>query len=143
MNPVQRLITSALVALAIVAGLGACSKEEAAPAALVRLGPEEFAARMGNSGAEVINVHIPYEGELEDTDAFIPFDQIVGDTALPADKGSEVLLYCMTGRMSVTAGDALTAAGYTDVSHLEGGMRAWEAAGKTLLHNTQESGPGH
>jgi rhodanese-related sulfurtransferase len=104
---------------------------------LGRLDPAQFADRMDDAGAEVINVHIPYEGELADTDAFIPFDHILGDAQLPADKGSEILLYCMSGRMSETAGNALTGAGYTNVSHLEGGMKAWEAAGNTLFHNKQ------
>ncbi len=133
-----------MVAAALAAGLAACSSgddqpEAAQEAAFGRLDPDEFAARMGNDGADVINVHVPYEGELEATDAFIPFDRIVGDPRLPADKDSEVLLYCMTGRMSETAGAALLQAGYTDVSHLEGGMRAWEAAGKTLVQKPQES----
>ena len=36
--------------------------------------------------------------------------------------------------MSRTAGAALLAAGYTDVAHLDGGMHAWEAAGRPLVH---------
>ncbi|MGH9283758.1 MAG: rhodanese-like domain-containing protein, partial [Acidimicrobiales bacterium] len=64
---------------------------------------------------------------------------ILSDAQLPADKGSEVLLYCMSGRMSETAGNALLEEGYTNVSHLEGGMRAWEAAGKPLIQKPQES----
>ncbi len=141
-----------LLGLTIVAGLGtglaSCSSghevhptatdraagDQATPT-LVHLDPEQFAGRMADAGAAVINVHIPYEGELEGTDAFIPFDRIVGDTELPADKGSEVLLYCMSGRMSEIAAAALLKAGYSNVSHLEGGMRAWESAGKPLLHN--------
>jgi rhodanese-related sulfurtransferase len=127
------------VTAAMVIGL-ACGSDEGGPspaAALTRLDPEAFATRMGDSDAQVINVHIPYEGELENTDAFIPFDRIVGDAQLPADKGSEVLLYCRSGRMSETAGKALNQAGYTNVSHLEGGMKAWEAAGKPLIHKPQ------
>jgi rhodanese-related sulfurtransferase len=83
----------------------------------------------------LINVHVPYEGELEHTAAFIPFDHIVGDARLPQDKSTEVLLYCRSGRMSEIAGDALHAAGYTHLAHLEGGMRGWEAAGRKLLQN--------
>jgi rhodanese-related sulfurtransferase len=110
-------------------------------ARFTRLDPEQFAARMANADAHVINVHIPYEGELENTDAFIPFDRIVGDPRLPSDNASEVLLYCKSGRMSETAGEALNKAGYTNVSHLEGGMKAWEAAGKPLVHRPQNGEP--
>jgi rhodanese-related sulfurtransferase len=95
---------------------------------------------MGNPDAKVINVHVPYEGELDGTDAFVHFERILGDAALPADKGSEVLLYCMTGRMSEIAGNALLSqAGYTNVAHLEGGMKAWEAAGRPLIHDKNHS----
>lgn len=148
--PVRLLAGLAAVALLLVScgsddsepeasGSDAGGSAATATAAFGRLDPEQFAARMGNSGAAVINVHIPYEGELEDTDAFIAFDSIVGDARLPADKDSEVLLYCMSGRMSETAGNALNQAGYTNVSHLEGGMKAWEAAGRQLLHKPQSS----
>ena len=133
-----------LAAVSLVVGLASCSSDEDRPsraAALGRLDPEQFATRMRDAGAQVINVHIPYEGELEHTDVFIPFDRIVGDAQLPADKDSEVLLYCKSGRMSETAGKALNQAGYTNVSHLEGGMKAWEAAGKPLIHKPQTDEP--
>ena len=103
--------------------------------AFARLDPATFAGRMHDRGAVLIDVHVPYEGEIEHTDEFIPYDHIVGDTHLPKDKNTEVLLYCRTGRMSEEAGTALHNAGYTRIAHLEGGMRGWEAAGRKLLHN--------
>ena len=140
MTPSRRRLIAVVVAACF--GLAACGSDDGgqSQATLSRLAPEEFATRMPDA-ATVINVHIPYEGELERTSAFIPFDKIVGDSKLPADKGSDVLLYCMTGRMSEEAGNALIGAGYTNVSHLEGGMKAWEAAGKTLIQ-TPQSGDG-
>ena len=104
-------------------------------AAFARLDPAAFADRMDDKDAVLINVHIPYEGELENTDQFIPFDKILGDSRLPKDKDSEILLYCRTGRMSEEAGNALHNAGYTNLAHLEGGMRGWEAAGRKLIQN--------
>jgi rhodanese-related sulfurtransferase len=103
--------------------------------AFARLDPAAFADRMNDSGAAVINVHIPYEGELEQTDAFIPYDKILSDSRLPKDKDGEILLYCRSGRMSEEAGTALHDAGYTNIAHLEGGMKGWEAAGRTLIHD--------
>jgi hypothetical protein len=50
----------------------------------------------------VINVQVPYEGELERTDAFAPYLEIVGDTGLPAARDAEILLYCRSERMSPT-----------------------------------------
>jgi phage shock protein E len=106
-----------------------------AAAEFERLDPAAFEKRMASEGVAVINVHIPYEGELADTDAFIRYDEILGDSRLPADKDSEVLLYCRSGRMSEEAGAELNKAGYTKVAHLEGGMKAWEASGRELIHD--------
>lgn len=82
----------------------------------------------------LINVHIPYEGEIEKTDTFIPFDQIVANSAsLPKDKNAPIILYCRSGRMS---GEALTTVrklGYTNVKHVSGGMDAWKNSGGKLL----------
>lgn len=103
--------------------------------AFSRLDPAAFADRMKEEGAVVVNVHIPYEGELENTDEFIPYDKIVGDARLPEDKDKQILLYCRSGRMSEEAGAALFQAGHTKVAHLEGGMIAWEHAGKELIQN--------
>jgi rhodanese-related sulfurtransferase len=120
----------------------AAEKESAREqAAFAHLDPEQFAAWMGYPTAYVVNVHVPYEGELEHTDAFIPFDRIVGDTRLSADRDAEIFLYCKTGHMSAIAGEALSRAGYRHVSHLEGGMKAWEASGKPLIHRPQEGEP--
>ena len=107
----------------------------AGTAAFARLDPAAFAERLNNSDAALINVHIPYEGELEQTDAFIPYNKIAGDPGLPEDKNTEILLYCRSGRMSEEAGAVLHEEGYTNVAHLEGGMNAWEAAGRKLVHN--------
>ena len=106
-----------------------------AGAPFTRLDPAAFAKHMGDKGAVLIDVHVPYEGELPHTDAFIPFDHVAGASQLPKNKNTEILLYCRTGRMSEIAANALHAAGYTRLAHLEGGMRAWESSGHQLLHD--------
>lgn len=98
---------------------------EALPAA-------EFEARARADEALVINVHVPYEGEMPDTDAHVPFDQI-SDAVLPPDRDAPIALYCMSGRMSEIAAKTLLSMGYRRVYHLKGGMRAWEAAGRPLF----------
>jgi rhodanese-related sulfurtransferase len=81
----------------------------------------------------LINVHIPYEGEIQGTDAFIPFNTIADALdALPADKDAEIVLYCMSGRMSEIAATTLVEHGYTNVRHVRGGMIAWRQAGLPL-----------
>ncbi|MFZ5920273.1 MAG: rhodanese-like domain-containing protein [Chloroflexota bacterium] len=79
-----------------------------------------------------INVHIPFEGNIAETDLSIPYDQITepGNLAqLPADKNAKIVLYCRSDRMSTIAAEALVKMGYTNIWNLEGGMVGWERAG--------------
>lgn len=81
-----------------------------------------------------INVHTPYEGEIEKTDTFISYDMIVANKdRLPEDKNTPIVVYCKSGNMSKSAMQTLTEMGYRNVSHLEGGWKAWEKAGNDLL----------
>lgn len=81
----------------------------------------------------LVNVHIPYEGELPQTDRFIPFDEIATKLdQLPA-KDAPIVLYCRSGRMSTEAAAVLVGQGYTNVFELDGGFNAWVAEGHELL----------
>ena len=84
-------------------------------------------------GFTFINVHAPYEGEIEKTDAFIAYDKIIENSnLLPKDKNAPIILYCKTGRMSAEALETVKKLGYTNVKHLAGGMDNWEKAGGNL-----------
>ena len=106
---------------------------------LRRLAPAEFDERLSDQAVTVVNVHVPYDGELAGTHAFVEFDQIVGDPAIPADRAAPILLYCRSGRMSRIAGEALIAAGYQDVVDLDGGMDAWEATGRPIVRDSRNA----
>ena len=94
-------------------------------------GPAQFATTLEQPSAVVINVHVPYDGEIAGTDLFMPFDQIE-PAALPADRATPLVVYCRSGSMSATAVVTLAALGYTNIVELAGGMSAWEAAGHAL-----------
>lgn len=81
-----------------------------------------------------INVLIPYEGEIKDTDLFIPYNEIQKNlNKLPPEKNAKIVLYCRTDRMSIIAAHTLVTLGYSNVWSLEGGMTAWKKAGLPVL----------
>jgi len=97
--------------------------------------PQELQAMLEAKDFPLINVHIPYEGEIEPTDAFIQYDRIQEHLSeLPSDTGAKIVLYCRSGNMSDIAARTLIELGYTDVWNLNGGMIAWEAAGYPLVY---------
>lgn len=104
------------------------------------LAPADFQPSITRTDAFVVNVHIPYEGEIEGTDAFIPFDEIAKHAEeLPSDKSAPLYIYCRSGRMSAEATPGLQRLGYTNIIDLEGGMRAWEEAGLPLVRRQAAS----
>ncbi len=101
---------------------------------LINLTSKELAVMLEKKDFFFVNVHIPYEGEIQNTDAFIPYDKIADNLdKLPKDKNAKIVLYCMSDRMSKIAGDELLRLGYTNVSHLSGGMVDWEKSGFEII----------
>lgn len=93
--------------------------------------PADFESALADPDAVIINVHIPYDGEIRGTDLFMAFDDI-NTTVLPNDRATPLLVYCRTGNMSTIAVDRLVTLGFTDIVELDGGMNAWQTSGRTL-----------
>ncbi|MFD2165292.1 rhodanese-like domain-containing protein [Thalassotalea euphylliae] len=45
---------------------------------------------------------------------------------LPSDKSQLIVVYCRSGRRAGVAEDILANAGYTNVWHMDGDMKAWQ-----------------
>ncbi len=142
------LLTTAAMLLSVLVGCGGPAAESGSSTGPVPastessklLQPDGFARAIADPARFTINVHIPFEGALPDTDAMIPYNQIERKRAqLPPDRNVPVAVYCKSGRMSADASKALASLGYHDIIELDGGMNGWRAAGKPV-QSTPPSG---
>ena len=93
------------------------------------LEPAEVARKAGREGVALIDVREDNEwksGHIKGA-RHIP----LGKLQEPHDPGTircpdEVVLYCRSGNRSATAANILVKGGFEDVSHLGGGIIAWE-----------------
>ena len=126
--------------LAVVATLTGCQSRavtgEPVPVGMgsyQSIGPAELDTMLKNKDFVLINVHIPFAGDIVGTDLSIPYDQIEQNLSqLPADKAAKIVLYCRSGRMSQIAAEELVSLGYTNIWDLKGGMVDWEQAGYSI-----------
>ena len=130
-----------MVALAACGGAQKAAAPTQAPTAVrqqpatghIDLTAKQLKEMLASKDFTLVNVHIPYDGEIAQTDLFIPYNEIAGQLGKLPDKSARIVVYCRSGPMSTLAAQALVAAGYANVMELDGGMSAWEAAGYELL----------
>ena len=135
----------ALASLLVVAcGSGASSPEDDAAVldqfpknadGYADISAQQLAGLIEDQDLTLINVHVPYEGEIPQTDLFIPYDEIAEHLDQLPDKDAPIVLYCRSGSMSTSAAGDLAALGYTQVLEVDGGFNAWKAAGYELVDN--------
>ncbi len=94
----------------------------------------DFNVMLANKDFLLINVHIPYAGQIRGTDLFIPYNQISQSIdQLPVDKDSKIVVYCRSGSMSTTSSEELVRLGYTNILNLREGMIGWEQSGYSIV----------
>ena len=96
---------------------------------------DQFIEMMNLKDFTLINVHIPYRGEIAETDLLLPFHAIDQQKEkLPDDKNTKIVVYCMSGPMGYVAAEKLVSMGYRQVIHFKGGMVSWKNSGKSLVN---------
>lgn len=136
----MRTVIAVAMFIGLIAVGAACSAAPSMPptpsveAVYRTITVDEFASALNQADAfTVINVHIPYEGEVPNTDDYIPYNDLDALTAALPDRNAPIILYCRSGRMSEEASRALVALGYSNVVDVSGGMNAWTDSGRELL----------
>ena len=100
------------------------------PPAYHNLMPAQFAQGLRQSGAVLVDVRRPDEYALGYIPGAVNMEVTAPDFArrvAKLDKTKPTYLYCRSGARSAKAAAQLTAAGFTDVHNLLGGVLDWPA----------------
>ena len=132
----SRRMAATVLAVAAITGISACSSDtparSAASAAGQHMAASDFSTAMKQPGTIVLDVRTPAEyasGHLAqakniDIEASSFTNQIAA-----LDKNATYAVYCHSGNRSGTALEQMTAAGFTHVYDLAGGLGAWQNMG--------------
>ena len=135
-------IYSAVILLCVLAiSLSACQSAPPAGREVVTdagtyhaVSVQELQMMLEDKDFTMINVHIPWQGDIEQTDLRLAYDQILDEQGqLPPDKNQKILVYCLTSGMAKIAVESLLDLGYSNLWILEGGTTAWEEASLPLV----------
>jgi rhodanese-related sulfurtransferase len=149
-----RLAALALGALAVVtsgAALSACGDDDATPTGIeagaagvptpdspVLLGPAEAQAFLASppAGLVVLDVRTPEEfaeGHLADAQLLDFQSPTFAADVAELDRDLPIFVYCRSGNRSAQAVATMVDLGFTNLSELDGGVVAWQAAGSPLV----------
>jgi rhodanese-related sulfurtransferase len=105
------------------------------------LSVDQVAGELAQGGVVLVDIREPGEwaagripGAIHVPRGLLEFN---ADPTSPAhrrelDPGQRVILHCASGGRSALAADTLQTMGYTNVAHLDGGFKAWVAAGRPV-----------
>jgi len=114
-----------LAAVVLLSGVAFTSHSE-------NISPKQAAAEFSAKKAVIVDVR--EDGEFQEQHIpgaiHIPLGQLASRLSeLEPYKNSQIITQCRSGGRSAKAADQLTAAGFTNVQNMDGGIQAWEKAG--------------
>lgn len=105
------------------------------------LSPDQVAAELESGDALLVDVREPQERQTAAIPGSISAPrgmlEFYADPSLPYHKEEfdpqrRIILHCASGGRSALGAATLKEMGYTNVAHLDGGLKAWQEAGKTV-----------
>jgi rhodanese-related sulfurtransferase len=114
---------------------GLCWNLSAQQTAFKNVGVEDFDKLRKQTNAIVLDVRTPKEFAAGHIAGATNIDWNAADFAKKVtalDKSKTWLVHCAAGVRSSKASDKMTALQFTNVCNLEGGLKAWEKAGKPV-----------
>ncbi len=112
------------------------SPEKEVSMEIQNLSAVEFKEGIGKSNAVLIDVRTPEEiaeGKIKNAVMINYFDPGFSEQILEIPKDKAVYIYCSAGKRSAETAKLLSENGYTNVSHLTGGLTPWVNAGFELV----------
>lgn len=120
-----------VLVVSLVFALTACSSEAASS-----VSPSAFADLTNQSSAVVLDVRTPAEfaqGHLPEAINIDVESPSFASEISTLDTGATYAIYCRSGNRSKTAMEQMKAAGFTNVTDLDGGIVAWQAQGLPVV----------
>jgi rhodanese-related sulfurtransferase len=109
------------------------------------LTPDELAAEMGSDQVLVVDLREPEErtqsgviaGAAHAPRGMLEFyaDPSSAYHRAEFDPHRRTILYCASGGRSALACESLRQLGYTNLAHLDGGIKAWTASGREVIRD--------
>ena len=133
----SRRIAAAALTLAAITGMSACTSDtpassRASSATGQHMAASDFSTAMKAPGTIVLDVRTPAEyasGHLAHAQNIDIEASDFGNQIAALDKNATYAVYCHSGNRSGTALEQMTAAGFTHVYDLAGGIGAWQNMG--------------
>jgi len=100
---------------------------------------DEFAQYITQPDVQLLDVRTPEEFEAGHIEGAVMIDYrtdpdgFVEKVEAQLKKDQPVALYCRSGKRSHSAAELLLKAGFTQLTELEGGILAWQEAGKNVV----------